>query len=99
MEERAANMNVSLTRELERLIERKVKSGMYQTASEVVREGLRLIKERDERARLRSNVQAGFEAIERHEYDNFDSASTKALAERVKAQGRDRLSKSSRKIS
>jgi len=31
-------MNVSLTPELEKLVDRKVSSGMYQTASEVVRE-------------------------------------------------------------
>jgi hypothetical protein len=30
-------MNVSLTPELERLVDDKVKSGLYQTASEVVR--------------------------------------------------------------
>ena len=40
-------MNVSLTPELERLVKEKVESGLYQTASEVVREALRLLKERD----------------------------------------------------
>jgi antitoxin ParD1/3/4 len=40
-------MNISLTPELEKLVSDKVKGGMYQTASEVVREGLRLLKERD----------------------------------------------------
>jgi antitoxin ParD1/3/4 len=34
-------MNVSLTPELEELINQKVKSGMYNSASEVIREGLR----------------------------------------------------------
>ena len=41
-------MNVSLTPELERVVNEKVESGMYQTASEVVREALRLLKERDD---------------------------------------------------
>ena len=41
-------MNVSLTPELEKLVNDKVSGGMYQTASEVVREALRLLKERDE---------------------------------------------------
>lgn len=41
-------MNVSLTPELEKLVNDKVASGQYQTASEVVREGLRLLEERDE---------------------------------------------------
>ena len=42
------SMNVSLTPELRKLVEEKVQSGLYQTASEVVREGLRLLRERDE---------------------------------------------------
>ena len=40
-------MNVSLTPELEKMIQDKVASGAYQTASEVVREALRLVQERD----------------------------------------------------
>ena len=41
-------MNVSLTQELEKLIQEKVQSGMYYSASEVIREALRLLQERDE---------------------------------------------------
>jgi antitoxin ParD1/3/4 len=58
-------MNVSLTPELEKIISRKVKSGMYNSASEVVREALRLLEEQD-RLRavkldaLRREVQEGF---------------------------------------
>ncbi len=40
-------MNVSLTKELEELVNDKVKSGRYLSASEVVREALRLLEERD----------------------------------------------------
>ena len=40
-------MNVSLTKQLEAFVKKKVKSGRYHTASEVVREGLRLLEERD----------------------------------------------------
>lgn len=40
-------MNVSLTPELEGMINEKVNSGMYNSGSEVVREGLRLLQERD----------------------------------------------------
>ena len=46
-------MNVSLTPELEKLVERKVKTGRYQTASEVVREALRALEERDQVMALR----------------------------------------------
>jgi antitoxin ParD1/3/4 len=40
-------MNVSLTPELERFVSGKVESGRYNSASEVVREALRLLEEND----------------------------------------------------
>jgi antitoxin ParD1/3/4 len=40
-------MNVNLTPELEKMIHGKVKSGHYNNQSEVVREALRLMAERD----------------------------------------------------
>lgn len=40
-------LNVSLTPELERFVSSKVASGRYQSASEVIREGLRLLEERE----------------------------------------------------
>lgn len=48
-------MNISLTPALEKLIQQKVDSGLYNNASEVVREALRLLKESEEfrRARLK----------------------------------------------
>jgi antitoxin ParD1/3/4 len=50
------SLNVSLTPELDRFVQQRVATGRYQTASEVVREGLRLLEqqERDRRAALRS---------------------------------------------
>ena len=41
-------MNVSLTPELEQLVAEKVQSGRYSSASEVIREALRLLEEHDE---------------------------------------------------
>ena len=40
-------LNVSLTKDLSRFVENRLRSGKYQTASEVVREALRLLEERD----------------------------------------------------
>ena len=40
-------MNVNLTPQLEELVRSKVASGMYTSASEVVREALRLMDEQD----------------------------------------------------
>ncbi|MCC6366980.1 MAG: type II toxin-antitoxin system ParD family antitoxin [Bryobacterales bacterium] len=41
-------MNVHLTPELEQMVHSKVQSGRYNSASEVVREALRLMEQRDE---------------------------------------------------
>ena len=45
--------NVSLTPELEDLVDRKVASGRYRSASEVVRAALRLLDERERRMERR----------------------------------------------
>ena len=50
-------MNVSLTTELEKFVSTKVESGRYNSASEVVREALRLLEEHDQ---ARSVQLAGF---------------------------------------
>jgi antitoxin ParD1/3/4 len=65
-------MNVSLTPELEQLVHEKVKSGRYLSASEVVREGLRLLEERDRLykarlAELQKEVNIGVEEADRGE--------------------------------
>jgi len=57
-------MNVSLTPELEEMVTEKVRSGLYQTASEVVRDALRLLKQRDDEAR-RADQRAGLTSGER----------------------------------
>jgi antitoxin ParD1/3/4 len=54
-------MNVSLTPELEEMVNEKIRSGLYQTASEVVRDALRLLKQRDDEAR-RADQRAGLMA-------------------------------------
>jgi antitoxin ParD1/3/4 len=46
-------MNVHLTPKLERLVQNKVQSGRYNSASEVVREALRLMEQKDEFRALR----------------------------------------------
>ena len=54
-------MNVSLTPELEKFVEGKVESGLYNNASEVIREGLRLLKEHDEvRLKWREQIERGW---------------------------------------
>jgi putative addiction module CopG family antidote len=48
-------MNVSLTAELEKYVRRKVASGLYNNASEVIREALRLLVEREAAAPTRQS--------------------------------------------
>lgn len=52
-------MNVSIGERWEGFIEQAVKAGRYGSASEVVREGLRLVEEREAKlASLRETIQA-----------------------------------------
>jgi len=65
-------MNVNLGATLDNFIAELLKSGMYQTQSEVVREGLRLLKEREELkelrlAELRKEIAIGSEQADRGE--------------------------------
>ena len=70
--------NIVLTEEQSTLVERLVSSGRYQNASEVLREGLRLIeaREREEKVRLeavRRAVEAGVADLEAGRYTELDS--------------------------
>ena len=70
-------MNVSLTPELEKFIEKKVKSGMYQTSSEVVRDALRYLQEREKYreqklSELREMIRPAYEAAGRGETTPLD---------------------------
>jgi len=60
-------MNISLTPRLEEMIREKIASGSYSSASEVVREALRLLELEDELRslklqRLRQDIREGFES-------------------------------------
>ena len=62
-------MNVSLTPELESIVKFKVETGLYNSASEVLREGLRLLQQRDEMREvklqaLRREIQKGIDDLE-----------------------------------
>ena len=79
-------MNVSLTPQLEALVKSKVESGLYGSASEVMREALRLLDEHDRlRAmrleELRAEIQKGLDS---GEPTPLDIAA-------IKARGRKRL--------
>ena len=76
-------MNISLTEELEELVQRKVESGRYSSASEVVRAGLRLLEQEDELretrlAAVRAEVQAGIDQAEQGELVDGEEAIARA---------------------
>jgi antitoxin ParD1/3/4 len=71
-------MNVSLTPQLEELVKRKVESGLYNSASEVLREALRLMEEQDrirdfKIAELRKEIQSGLDSGEAKPFDLEDT--------------------------
>lgn len=67
-------MHVSLTPELEAKVRAKVKSGLYNNASEVIREALRFMEQNQELLmqlkldRLRAEVKIGADQAERGEF-------------------------------
>jgi antitoxin ParD1/3/4 len=84
-------VNVSLTAELERWVAAKVEGGHYRSASEVVREGLRLLQEREEEhaARLealRRDVEIGLDELDRGQGVDGEAAFDQVLA-RVSGRG------------
>lgn len=72
------SLNVSLTPELEQFVESRVASGRYQTASEVIREGLRLLEEREHTREaalkeLRAQLRRGIEQADRGDLIDGDT--------------------------
>ncbi len=79
-------MNISLTRQLEEFVKSKVESGLYGSASEVMREALRLLEERDRMRSLR------VEDLRAQIKKGLDSGEPSPLdIGAVKARGRKRL--------
>ena len=65
-------LNVSLTPDLSRFVENRIRSGKYQSASEVVREALRLLEGRDQTSvarieDLKREIEVGLAQLRRGE--------------------------------
>lgn len=82
-------MNVSIGERWEGFVERIVKSGRYASASEVVREGLRLVEEREAKlAALRKKIEASIAAGGEVSDDELDAAiAAKAMELRARGDG------------
>jgi antitoxin ParD1/3/4 len=80
----------SIGKHFEGLIQSLIESGRYSTASEVMREGLRLVEEREERHKakleaLRAEIQKGFDSGPAEEVDLSE------WIDSIKTQGRQKL--------
>ena len=65
-------LNVSLTPDLSRFVEGRIRSGRYQSASEVVREALRLLEGRDQTSsasieEMKREIEVGLAQLRRGE--------------------------------
>ncbi len=82
-------MNISLTPQLEKLVNDRVKSGLYTSASEVIREALRLLDSRDKGMvqQLLADVEAGLCQLDAGQSRPFDEGAV----ERIKKAGRAKL--------
>jgi antitoxin ParD1/3/4 len=83
-------MNVSLTPELDNFVAGKVESGRYNSASEVVREALRLLEERDQarNAQLAAfNLEIGARLAS---LDRGESVDPKEARKRLEQKSRER---------
>lgn len=85
-------MNINLTPQLEEMVRQKVTSGLYTSASEVVREALRLMDEKDQLrvaklGQLRKDLQEGFDSgpAVAWDPDEVKSAGRARRAAKVKA--------------
>jgi len=84
-------MNVSLTPELEKFVSAKVESGRYNSASEVVREALRLLEEHDSARAVQLaefNEQLGRRLAALDRGEGVDPAAARARLERKSEQRR-----------
>jgi antitoxin ParD1/3/4 len=81
-------MNVNLTDRLEEFVKAKVDSGLYNSASEVVRDALRLMAEQDQIREakleaLRREVQIGLDELDAGKGEPLNMAEIKAEARRL----------------
>lgn len=90
-------MNVNLGETLEQFVADLIKTGHYQSQSEVLREGLRLLKEREELraaklAQLRGEIDKGLSDLENGRHETHDEKSLRKFFADSKRRGRRKLS-------
>ena len=79
--------NISLTAEQDAFVEKIVRAGEYQNASEAVRDALRVLQQRRREdtlklKALRAHLQAGVDALERGEFVEIEESDLDAYVNR-----------------
>jgi antitoxin ParD1/3/4 len=90
-----ATRNISLTPEQDAFVERVVKAGVYQNASEAVRDALRVLQQRQREdtlklKALRLQIKAGAEALARGDYTEVDDAGLEKFLDELAPPARKR---------
>lgn len=91
-------MEISLPPELEKIINEKVESGLYNSPSEVVRESLRLLQQQDElkrirRDELRREIMLGREQIQSGDFVEVKASELDGFAEKLIREAKDEFSR------
>lgn len=80
------NMRIVLDKKTQKFIADKVAAGEYDDPSEVVRDAMKLLREKDmkKRERLRKSVDAGFDEIAKGQFDSVKPGQVGAFIRSLK---------------
>ena len=87
--------NISLTPEQDAFVEKVVQAGEYQNASEAIRDGLRVLRQRrrEDRLRLkalRAQIKVGIDALERGDFAEVEEVDLEGYLERLTSAAKKR---------
>jgi antitoxin ParD1/3/4 len=91
-------MNITLPKELEKLINEQIELGLFDSPGEVIREGLRLLREQNQlreirREELRREIQKGIDDIREGRFTTYTTENIHELADEIKNEARAEMQK------
>jgi putative addiction module CopG family antidote len=84
-------MNTPLTPKIEQLINERLQSGSYKSATEVIEEAFEALTERENFQAVRAQLDHADGQLERGEYTEYDENTIGDLADRIKTRGHEHL--------
>jgi len=84
-------MNTPLTPKIEQLIQERLQSGSYNSATEVIEDAFEALTERENFQAVRAELDHADEQLERGVYTECDENSIRDLADQIKTRGQMRL--------